>query len=228
MILGVYADLHSNLPALHAMQSSVGPIDHWVALGDSVGLYPQVNEVLDWQRQNEVIYVQGDHEEALITGGQLEGSYTGSESIYKQSEIISKVNLEYLTRMQCAYDLNLDGVSIRFAHFLTPESCQAEKKYAIDLSVLDKIYQKYDYVFFGHTHLPTVLYGKNTVFINPGSAGFPIDVLRRCSMVTFNTCSLHFEFVRFDYDTNLLINTVMSEGFNQKLVSYIKNGHRWK
>jgi predicted phosphodiesterase len=227
MILGIYADLHANMPALDAMQAVAGHVDQWVALGDSVGLYPQVNEVLDWQRQHGVMYVQGDHEAALFGGGGLSGSFTGTESIKKQAQVISIENLNVLSELPSVCNFESDGLRMCATHFLSSESHIADSKYAIDLSLLEKKYEGYDFVFFGHTHLPTVLYGRSTIFINPGSAGFPVDVERRCSMVALDTERRCFDFIRFDYDTDRLIRVVENSGYNQKLVAYIRNGHRW-
>jgi len=227
MILGIYADLHANMPALDAMQAAAGHVDQWVALGESVGLYPQVNEVLDWQRQHSVVYVQGDHESALFRDGGLPDSFTGTESIRKQAQVISTVNLEILSELPSFCNLEPDGLRICATHFLSSESHSADSKYAIDLSVLEKKYAGYDFVFFGHTHLPAVLYGCNTIFINPGSAGFPVDVERRCSMVVLDTLRRCFNFIRFDYDTDRLIKVVEDSSYNKKLVAYIRNGHRW-
>lgn len=227
MILGLYADLHANLPALQGMQAALGRVDRWVALGDSVGLFPQVNEVLDWQRANDVAYVRGDHEEALVKGGGIPGSFTGTESIRSQARAISPENLATLADLPEARDLEADGVRIRATHFLTPEARGAEGKYAMDLPLLERLYRGYDFVFFGHTHLPAVLYGRDTVFINPGSAGFPVDVERRCSAVVFDASSRRFDFVRFDYDTNALTGAVEGAGYNPKLAAYVRNNHRW-
>jgi len=227
MILGIYSDLHANMPALHAMQVAAGTIDQWVALGDSVGLYPQVNEVLDWQRQHSVMYVRGDHEVALFGGGGLTGSFTGTESINKQAKVITAENLNILSGLPGVCNLELDGLKICATHFLSSESHIADSKYAIDLSLLEKKYEGYDFVFFGHTHLPAVLYGRNTVFINPGSAGFPVDVVRRCSMVVLDTVRRCFDFVRFDYDMDKLIKAIEDSGYNQRLIAYIRNEHRW-
>lgn len=227
MILGVFADLHANFQALNAMHKSAPYVDQWVSLGDSVGLYPQVNQVLDWQRLNSVLYVKGDHEEALFLKQPISGSFTASESINKQAKVISGDNLSLLANLQSACDIHLDGLKICATHFLSPESHTTSGKYAMDISILEKKYQGYDFVFFGHTHLPAVLYGRNTVFINPGSAGFPIDVERRCSMVVFNTENRHFDFVRFDYDSEMLIEEIEAANYNPKLISYIRNGHRW-
>lgn len=227
MIIGVYADLHANMPALNAMQSVVGHVDQWVAVGDSVGLYPQVNEVLDWQRTNHVVYVRGDHEEALVEVRELPGSFTGTESIRKQAELVTPENLKLLTGLPPVSNLEADGVRLCFTHFLASESQSAKSKYAIDLAFLEESYKGYDFVFFGHTHLPSVLHGRNTIFINPGSAGFPIDVEKRCSMVVLDTVRRSFDLIRFDYDADALIEAIESSGYNQKLVTYIRNGHRW-
>ena len=227
MILGIYSDLHANMPALCAMELAAGSIDQWVALGDSVGLFPQVNEVLDWQRQHTVIYVRGDHEVALFEGGGLSGSFTGTESINKQAQVITAENLSLLSGLPSVCNLESDGLKICVTHFLNSESHNADSKYVIDLSLLEKKYEGYDFVFFGHTHLPAVLYGRNTIFINPGSAGFPVDVVRRCSMVILDTEHRCFDFVRFDYDTDRLIKAIENSGYNQKLITYIRNDHRW-
>lgn len=198
-----------------------------MALGDSVGLYPQVNEVLDWQRQHKVIYVRGDHEEALFRGGGLSGSFTGTESINKQAKVITAENLNILYELPSVCNFESDNLKICATHFLGSESHFAHSKYAIDLSLLEKQYEGYDFVFFGHTHLPAVLYGRNTIFINPGSAGFPVDVVRRCSMVVLDTERRYFDFVRFDYDVDRLIKVIEDSGYNQRLTSFIRNNHRW-
>lgn len=227
MIIGIYADLHANMPALDAMQLAAGQVDQWLAIGDSVGLYPQVNEVLDWQRQHNVMYVQGDHEAALFEGCGLSGSFTGTESIKKQAQVITNENMNVLSKLPSVCNLESDGLRICATHFLSSESHIASNKYVIELSALEKEYVGYDFVFFGHTHLPAVLYGHSTIFINPGSAGFPVDVERRCSMVVLDTERRCFDFIRFDYDTNKQIRIIKDSGYNQKLVAYINNGHKW-
>lgn len=227
MILGIFSDLHSNMPALDAMCAAASDIDQWMALGDSVGLYPEVNEVLNWHRENDVICVQGDHEMALLSGGTLVGSFTGTESIKKQAQVLTTKNKTFVSGMPSVFDFQVDGLRICATHFISTRSHIERSKYEIDLSHLEKSYEGYDYVFFGHTHLPAVLYGRKTIFINPGSAGFPIDVEHRCSMVIFDTVQRRFDFIRFDYDTDRLIATVENCDYNQKLCDFISNGHRW-
>jgi len=227
MILGIYSDLHANLPALRSMKAIAGVIDQWVALGDSVGLYPYVNEVLDWQRLNNVLYICGDHEEALLERGDPLESFTGSESISNQAKIITTDNLTALSKLSKNCSVEHDNLKIYFTHYLNHESHKSTKKYAIDLTQLENQYRGFDFVFFGHTHLPSIIYGRNTIFINPGSAGFPIDIKRRCSMIILDTCTGLFELVRYDYDGDELVKAVEASGYNQKLVSFIRNDHRW-
>jgi predicted phosphodiesterase len=227
MILGIYSDLHCNKPALDSMLSVAGNIDQWISLGDSVGLYPQINEILDWQYKNNVIYVRGDHEVALLKNKKILGSFTGTDSIKKNAKIISSKNFNYLSHLKNKIDVKYNNIKISLNHFLSSQSKTIKYKKQFDLMELEKIYSDYDFVFFGHTHLPAVIYGQNTIFINPGSAGFPIDVERRCSIVVFNTKTRIFNFIRYDYDTNKLIKIIKNFNYNPKLINYILNGHRW-
>ena len=227
MILGIYSDLHSNYPALQSMEGIAGEVDEWVALGDSVGLFPDVNGVLDWQRRNQTHYVLGDHEEALIYGRDLEGSQSATESIKNQSRVLSIENREMLQNLKLAEDISSGGLKIRLTHFLSPESRQQDTKYSLDVSALEQIYEGYDFVLFGHTHLRTVIYGKKTIFINPGSAGFPVDVGHQCSMVTLDTVSRLFHFTLFNYDSGALVKSLEKHNYNPRFTQYINNGHSW-
>jgi predicted phosphodiesterase len=227
MILGIYADLHSNLPALRSMEMAIGGVDRWVSLGDSIGLFPAVNEVLDWQRDRDAVYVRGDHEEALSGSGAISGSFSGSQSIRSQQLSISAANRSIVTGLPETAELEADGHRLLFSHFLTAEARTPEWKYRFDIESLDSRYAAYDFVFYGHTHLPATNHGRNTVFLNPGSAGFPVDADRRCSALLFDTATCSHSLMRFDYDRDELVEQIESAGYNASLSAFVRNDHRW-
>jgi predicted phosphodiesterase len=227
MILGIYADLHSNLPALRSMEMAAGDVDRWVSLGDTVGLFPAVNDVLDWQRERDALYVRGDHEEALSGTGEIRGSFSGSQSIRSQQLSISADNRAIVERLPETVELEADGHRLLFSHFLTAEARTPEGKYRFDVESLDARYGEYDFVFYGHTHLPAINHGRNTIFLNPGSAGFPVDVDRRCSALVFDTATCSHSLVRFDYDRDELIGQINSAAYNPSLSAFVQNDHRW-
>jgi len=226
MIVGLYADLHSNFPAMEAMFAAVsGRVDRWLCAGDSVGLFPQVNEVLDLQRQQNVTAIRGDHEKFLLSGASMEYSYTGNQALIVQREQISKENREYISSLNDAESLEIDGLYIYLTHGLNKDD---EGKYIIKQNELDARYSGFDFVLFGHTHLVTVLYGRSVIGLNPGSAGFPIDAGRRPSILLLDTHRRTFEFVRFDMDTSVLSAKVREAGYNPKLIDYLDNHFQWK
>ncbi|WP_321150948.1 metallophosphoesterase family protein, partial [Aeromonas jandaei] len=120
MIIGMFADLHSNLPALEAMVEKFGrKIDLWMSAGDSVGLFPQVNETLSLLRHLNVHMVCGDHERFLISGDTMSWSYTGNQALQAQRKSITKENFDYLCSLPERLDFNIDGLNIRLIHDAT-------------------------------------------------------------------------------------------------------------
>ena len=212
---------------MNAMQAAAGKVDRWISLGDSVGLFPQINKVLDTQRGLAVIAVRGDHEANLLSGGTIKGSFTGSQALERQRQVISADNYSYLASLKDSRDEELGGLKLRFTHYLTPNQGNEECKYHIDQAQLDQLYAGYDFVFCGHTHLPMILYCKNVIVINPGSAGFPVDSVRQPSMLKLDTERRTFELVRFKFDISPLLESIRAERYNIKLVQYLENGNKW-
>jgi putative phosphoesterase len=228
MIIGAYSDLHSNLPAFEALLTvTSGRVDQWLCAGDSVGLFPQVNQVLDLQRKHNVIAVLGDHERMLLSGECMAHSYTGNQALIVQRREISESNKAYLSDLKDSLDLELDGVRIKLTHNIHLTDWEVSRKYNIKQDELDAQYLGFDYVVFGHTHLATVLYGRNVIALNPGSAGFPVDAGHRPSAILLDTRLRTFEFVRFDMDTILLRKCIKDAKYNPKLIEYLDNNFRW-
>ena len=227
MILGIFSDLHSNFSALRKMISMNNHVDKWISLGDFVGLYPDVNEVLDWHRLNVEFTVRGNHENSLINNRSIKESFTATDSISRQYKEISNVNYNFLKKLNSRIEFKIDGLNI-FAKHILNEDFKEGGKYHFDISLMEQIYQNYDLVLYGDTHLPTIFYGKHTIFLNPGSAGFPVSFLRKCSMILFNTIDKEFKIVHFDYDKDVLINSIKKNNYHSKLISFIKNNHYWK
>ena len=73
-------------------------------------------------------------------------------------------------------------------------------------------YQKFDYVFSGHSHRPYMFeeyyktddrerrHQKKTLFINPGSVGQPRNLTPRAQFVVFDTKTEACAFIKISYD----------------------------
>ena len=227
MKLGVFSDLHSNFYALEAMLLEPH-VDQWICLGDFVGLFPPVNEVVEKIRENGILCIRGDHERALLSEDLLENSTTANEVLERQRETISSENRAYIRTLKDAADITLDGVRIYATHELAQGKGSEGKKYLIDLGDMDKRFAGFDLVLFGHTHFPLTCYYKDGKLINPGSCGFPIDVARMASYVVLDTKRGNVELKRFDFDRAGLMKDILRFHYPMKLYEYVLRNFSWR
>lgn len=204
-------------------------VDRWLCAGDSVGIFPYVNEVLEMQRLHQVTAVQGDHEQILLSNNIMEHSYSGNQALIAQRKVISEINREYLIGLPTTVEVSIDDLKILLTHYLVRDQSNAiNEKYNFNLAQIDTDYGGYDFVIFGHTHLPAILYGKNVTALNPGSSGFPIDCIREPSYLLLDTVTGAFKLHRFKVDNSKLITGITVQKYNTKLIKYLENGYRWE
>jgi len=228
LIIGMFADLHSNLPALEAMVEKFGSkIDLWLSAGDSVGLFPQVNETLSLLQQLNVHMVYGDHEKLLLSGETMTWSYSGNQALQDQRKSITKENLEYLSSLPERLDFNIDGLHIRLIHDVTGVIRTGHEKYIFNTHQLNVIHPGVDYLLAGHTHMAAMLYTPTLIYLNPGSSGFPTDARHQSGMLILDTKSCSHEFVTFDFDRNRLRRAIIENNYNSKLLHYLDNNFKW-
>ena len=226
MKLGVFSDLHSNFNALEIILKEPH-VAQWICLGDFVGLFPLVNEVVGKIREKRMLCIQGDHERALLSGDVLENSATANEVLERQREAVSSENRAYIRTLKESVEVTLDGVRIYASHELAREK-GLDKKYLVDLGDMDGRFAAFDVVLFGHTHFPLTCYCRDSILINPGSCGFPVDVARRGSYVVLDTKSGDVELKRFDFDRTGLIEDIIRFHYPVKLYDYVLRNFSWR
>ena len=223
MKIGVFSDIHSNNYALNEIFKAEKDINKWLCAGDFCGLFPNVNETINSLIENDVIMVLGNHENSLINSTvKIENSYTANEAIKVQREAISKKNMEFLLQLKPFIDLEINEKKIHITHELQPEL----GKYTFNFKALTK-YFKYDIIIFGHTHLPLVQYLNNSIVINPGSLGFPVDLKRKGSYMILDLEKMEVKIKHINYSKTSLINDIKKNNYNHKLIKYISNNHEW-
>lgn len=223
MKIGIISDLHSNIYVLEEILKKEKNIKKWLCLGDFVGLFPSVNATISRLREDNFEAILGDHERALLMGRKIPQSFTANEVIKKQRKCITKENRIYLQNLRERLMFKIENIRILMMHCLTRES-----KLKINFDEVGQKFGKYDVVLFGHTHYPLVFSDKNTLFINPGSAGFPVDKLKSPSYVVLDLSTMNPELKRIDFNRQALLEDIKSNGYNQKLADFIKNGFVWK
>ena len=68
MRVAVISDIHANAVALRSIEEVLEQADVIMCLGDFVGYYCEVNEVIDIMRSLDAISVLGNHDDFLLRG----------------------------------------------------------------------------------------------------------------------------------------------------------------
>jgi putative phosphoesterase len=226
MVVGIYSDLHCNLAAFDALLRLRKDADMWICAGDTVGLFPFVNEVVDRQRELASVAVKGDHELALVDGSEISDSFSGNQSIALQRAAISSVNLDYLSGLPLEADFEADGVEVRVRHALHGLTDRT-LKFNLEHSGWDRADADIDVLVVGHTHLPAAITGKHVTLLNPGSLGFPVCHLRKPMAMLFDTATRTARSCIFETEVETLIEGIRRASYNSKLAEYLGRGFIW-
>ena len=211
MKLIAFSDIHGNyvafLKALKLMRKESPDI--YLFCGDICGYYYQQNEIIEELLEfNNLISVMGNHDQLFLdcyTDRRLLVDYT--QKYGRSFEIlidnITDQSLSFLRESSLFWESE-DGFS---AAFHGSPSLYLNGYVYPDTPLDEFMNSNYRYVFLGHTHYPMDRVSGMTRFINPGSIGQPRD----CNEGSFAVVDLirdHIEIIRFEYDTDSVINQV--------------------
>jgi putative phosphoesterase len=126
MRIAVIADVHANLPALHAVINDVTAIGCdavWCA-GDLVGRGPHPNEVVQEVRRLAIPCVQGNWDEALGMGREVTGSIwsspeaeaEGYASLAWTASRLSDENVSWLRQLPATMRMEIEGRTALIFH----------------------------------------------------------------------------------------------------------------
>lgn len=200
MKIAIISDIHANYEALKEIKPYLKSADIFICLGDIIGYYPQVNEVIDFLRQNRVICISGNHDEYLIDNKNTENfNDSVAFGIKYARENINNDNLCWLKTLKSNYELSYENKKLFFCHANPWNNYEYLYK---DSLLLDKLNEtEHDLIAFGHTHR-FYFDNKNKILINPGSIGQSRDNPGYVEFVIFDTKSE--EIIKYDikYDFN--------------------------
>ena len=200
------ADIHSNWPALRAIQES---FDLCLFVGDLVDYGPDPVPCIDWVRQNAELSVRGNHDHAVAQRIQPKGS-SGFRKLAVatrplQWDLIDPFRMKFLARLPIQARIQIDGFTFQLLHatprdpldeYLGPDPAAWESR----VSGIDA-----DFLCVGHTHLPYEITVNGTRIINPGSVGQPRDGDPRAGYAIIENGQVHFRKVSYDIDETLAL-----------------------
>lgn len=212
MKLCFFSDIHGNGYAFDAFieEMKKKKPEQIIFGGDFAGYYYDGDRIITQMRKLGFPCILGNHDRMLLEllekkkeSGQLICRY--GNSYQKLEKGISKENEDFLRSLPEFYELETDGLLLGFFHG-SPRNFLNDRIYP-DTEITDRneiaLFEKYDYVFCGHTHHKLVKRFGKTILINPGSAGQQRDG-KGTSYVLFDTGTKKWEICSFAYDRESL------------------------
>lgn len=207
-----FSDIHGNGYAFDAFLKEVDRCkpDRIIFGGDFAGYYYDADRIISKMRELRFTCVLGNHDKMLLE--LLDGErdieplverYGSSYEMLVQN--LRKENELFLRKLPAVYEMEVDGLRMGFFHG-SPRDYLNDRIYPdteITESAEIALFEKYDYVFSGHTHHKLVKQFGKTILINPGSAGQQRDG-KGTSYVIFDTRKKEWEICSFSYDIDSL------------------------
>jgi predicted phosphodiesterase len=241
MKLGLFGDIHGNLPALEAVYETLKGerCNMLVSTGDVVGYGPQPCECIDFMIEKGIPTVCGNHDEYVLLG-------TIGSVIQPQAKYVidwTRDVLEYRHRKwlsELPPKLKVAGVEIVHAsHVPTPKWYYIKDLASAELNFR---HQASEVSFSGHTHIPTIstflegyptkikkiksgrLFGGSKYMVGVGSVGQPRDRNNKACCLTYDTKTKEIKVFRVSYDWKSIVKLMKEYEFPLELQTRIKKG----
>lgn len=199
MKIVIISDIHANYAALKSIGSYLESADKILCLGDIVGYYCQVNEVIDYLRELNATCIMGNHDYFLINGYSFDAAPEIKFGIDFAESVITTGNLDWLKSLPLIWSGFLDNVSFLLAHG-SPWDPLRDYLYSNNPRLHDLDSFKYDVIAFGQTHRSLMRTNQKPYCINPGSVGQSRDRYLTACALQVETSDLIFKPIECKYD----------------------------
>ena len=244
MKIAFISDIHSNFQALSAVFAYLQDekVDRIYCAGDIVGYCAQPNECVSLLREEKVISVKGNHDEAILMKEDPDNfSGPATEAIRWQKEIITEKNLEYLNNLQGSLVIEEDSIRMTHGSPDFPEGYH----YILSGDDVSEPFESFDeqICIVGHSHKPVAFkQDKKTrqteeislavikieegfkYIINIGSVGQPRDRVPKACVYIYYSDKKVFARIRLDYDIETAKQKIMGTPLPLILADRLEEG----
>jgi putative phosphoesterase len=222
--VALISDIHANHHALAALSETLDSADRVLCLGDLVGYYCEVNEVIDRLREMEAVCVRGNHDQFLLAGVPESAPGPVRWGIDHAARCISEDNREHLSGLPLSLGIELGGRRILLTHG-SPWRPLEDYLYA-DSPDLDRLARfDYDVIGLGQTHRPLCRDDSRPIVVNPGSVGQSRHRPAVACAALLDTASLTVTHVEVQYDPTPVMALARVNGAGEWISKHLAAGH---
>lgn len=222
-----FSDVHGNQYAFKKFIEilSEHPYDYLFFCGDIHGYYYGQDEIIaQMKTMDKLCAVRGNHDELAIQV--FDGKLSAEQLLEKYGhsyQRLNKDNIDYVRQLPLVLELIIDGKSYGIMHG-TPKNLLEDRLYPKDEIEDVQLFEKYDYIFCGHTHFQMVKKCGHTTIMNAGSIGQQRDGKGFC-FLEFDTDTKVAEYVNVIYDRKPLEEEIRKyDPDNEKMITILYRG----
>lgn len=211
MRLALISDIHANFEALRALSDVLTDADQVLCLGDLVGYYCQVNEVIDYVRSLDALCLVGNHDHFLLHGCPPDAAPAVRFGIEFAERVIDADHRKWLASLPLIWGGFLGRRSFLLTHG-SPWRPLSDYLYDDSPALARLETFDYDVVAFGQTHRTLLRLEHRPFLLNPGSVGQPRDVKAQACALVVDTSTMNVERVVRPFDAVAVIHLAMQNG----------------
>ena len=220
------SDIHGNYPALKAVLKDINSqkVNKIYCLGDLVGYYSQINEVIDTIREREIECIIGNHDYAMIySNGIIKRSKTCTYVLTRQLEYITPENIDFLKGLSTSLTIE-DGNNTIFAVHGGLNDYVDEYLPELSEYYFKPLDKSITHVVTAHNHLPQVEQYGRIRYANSGSVGQPRDHNPMSGYAIYGDGN--FTIRRVTYNCEETIQRMKYDGFPDYIGEILRKGYR--
>jgi putative phosphoesterase len=224
MLVGLIADVHSNIVALEAVLSemeSLG-VEKILHAGDIIGYNPYPNETIELFRKRKILSIRGNHERALLTGDMSDFNWFAACALRWTSNTISHENLDYISNLKDTKASSLDSTGIFMVHGSPNDPDEYIYPEDVEPGLLTMTGS--DVLVLGHTHIQFQKQFKEGIIVNPGSVGQPRDQNPASAFAILDTDTKRIELKRIGYDIEKVIEDMRKTYLPEQIAFRLRDG----
>ncbi len=223
MRIALISDIHANFEALSVLSEVIHEADRVFFLGDLVGYYCQVNEVIDYIRGLEAVCVLGNHDQFLLAGCPLGVPDAVRFGIEHAARVIEPGHLRWLSGLPLLWGGDVGRRTFLLCHG-SPWSPLEDYLYDDNSKLEDLSRFRFDVIAFGQTHRPLLRRTDKGLLLNPGSVGQSRHAAAVACMGLFDTERSQPEMVERPYDPTAVIALARKQGAGPWITKHLCHG----
>ena len=236
MKIAVIADIHSNIFSLNEVLLDIDNrnADLIVCMGDLVGYATYPNEVIDTIRENRILTIKGNYDEAvgeelMICGCDYPDPKDAENAGISLNWTIDETredNKEFLKGLPMEVKMSFEGRTIKFVHGSPRKINEYLKENSKEAEEVMADFEE-DILVCGHTHKPYCKKYGSKLLVNAGSAGKPKTGTPKANYVIIDIKDdkTEVEIYEVEYEYEKTAAAIEAIGLPQEFADIIRTGN---